>query len=191
MGLSLVYMAPWMVGVFFGFWLLYGWITSRENQKTHESTPIFYRIHLLIVALAITVSVTHLPGWWGVRPFYPFNWSLWTGWILLVSGMVWAVWARLNLGIHWSSAVQLREKQQVVQTGPYRWVRHPIYTGIILIILGLNLINPQWTGFLGWILVVASYWVKSGLEEKLLVTQFGDEYRTYQQRSRRLIPWIL
>jgi protein-S-isoprenylcysteine O-methyltransferase Ste14 len=107
--------------------------------------------------------------------------------ILLLS-LSFAIWARITLGRNWSGAIQKVEEQRLIRNGPYRYIRHPIYTGFVcgfcgtFITLGASL--------LGFIIILISYIAKIIIEENFLVTEFGDEYREYMNESWALIPFI-
>jgi protein-S-isoprenylcysteine O-methyltransferase Ste14 len=101
-----------------------------------------------------------------------------------------AIVSRIHLGRQWSAQVQLRQDHKVIKTGPYRLLRHPIYTGIFLTVIGLFLMNGRWLGLLGVLVLVVAYYFKIAAEERLLLTHFGEEYRDYMKKTYRLIPWV-
>jgi protein-S-isoprenylcysteine O-methyltransferase Ste14 len=111
------------------------------------------------------------------------------GLVLCVSGLTFAVWARLHLGRNWGIPMSLKEGHELVTTGPYRFVRHPIYTGILLAIIGSALVVglPWLVAFI----VVCAYFVYSArTEERLMMQTFPDAYPDYQKRTSAMIPGV-
>lgn len=82
------------------------------------------------------------------------------------------------------------ENQQFIHSGPYTIVQHPIYTGILLALLGSTLVSSTLGGLLGFVFAIISLWQKARMEEKLLITEFGLQYANYQREVRFLIPYI-
>jgi protein-S-isoprenylcysteine O-methyltransferase Ste14 len=87
--------------------------------------------------------------------------------------------------------VTLKEGHELVERGPYRFVRHPIYTGILTMFFATALAQGHLAGFAGTLLMFASFWIKLRGEENLMLKQFPERYRAYQQRAKRIIPFVL
>jgi protein-S-isoprenylcysteine O-methyltransferase Ste14 len=111
--------------------------------------------------------------------------------LLCVAGLVFAVWARVTLGRNWSGSVTLKVDHELVQSGPYALVRHPIYTGILAMVAATSAYNGTLGSIVGFVILTASFWVKLGHEEALMTKQFPREYPSYAARVRRLIPFLL
>ncbi len=112
------------------------------------------------------------------------------GVILSAAGIAFAIWARVHLGRNWGMPMTLREKPELVTSGPYRFVRHPIYSGFLLAMFGTSLADgPMWL----LILILAGiYFIYSArTEEKMMLREFPDEYPAYMKRTKILIPFIL
>lgn len=111
--------------------------------------------------------------------------------VITFAGLVILLWARVALGGNWSSDVAIKENHELIERGPYRWVRHPIYTGLLVMGLG----GVVWSGHLIAIAVFVTamlgLWLKSRQEEKLLTKYFPDEYPRYRARVKALIPFVL
>jgi protein-S-isoprenylcysteine O-methyltransferase len=105
-------------------------------------------------------------------------------------GIAFAVWARFVLGQNWSSQVTLKQEHELVRRGPYRLVRHPIYSGILLALLGTAIFVGEVRGLIAFALFVAGWWPKARMEEALMLQQFGQQYREYQREVRALIPFV-
>ena len=110
---------------------------------------------------------------------------------LCVAGLAFALWARVTLGRNWSGVVTLKEGHELVERGPYRFVRHPIYTGMLIMSFATALVQSHMAGVLGVLLMFASFWIKLGREETLMLRQFPERYAAYQQRVKRIIPFVL
>ena len=91
-------------------------------------------------------------------------------------GLALALWARHHLGNYWSGAISIKFGHRIIRTGPYGWVRHPIYAGIICAVAGSALATERMTGLLAILLVVAAYTRKIPREEQALVAELGDAY---------------
>jgi protein-S-isoprenylcysteine O-methyltransferase Ste14 len=113
------------------------------------------------------------------------------GTAFVVAGVALAIWSRRGLGRHWSGGVRVTEGQHLIRTGPYAFVRNPIYSGIALAMFGTALVAGTIGALLGFALVVASLWQKGRLEERFLLAEFGDEYAAYQRKVKFLIPFVV
>jgi protein-S-isoprenylcysteine O-methyltransferase Ste14 len=112
------------------------------------------------------------------------------GLFLVVCGIAFAIWARLTLGGNWSGTVTLKEGHRIIQRGPYRIVRHPIYTGLLLALLGSALERGLLRSLLGVLICALGLWLKVLAEEQLLVGNFGEEYLIYRRKVRTLVPYL-
>jgi protein-S-isoprenylcysteine O-methyltransferase Ste14 len=99
--------------------------------------------------------------------------------------------ARRHLGRHWSHAVTEKVDHELVRSGPYRWVRHPIYTAMLGMYLGTALVSGELHALIAVAIVIAAYVRKIRLEERLLERVFGADFREYRRHSRALIPGVI
>jgi protein-S-isoprenylcysteine O-methyltransferase Ste14 len=107
-----------------------------------------------------------------------------------LAGIAFAWWARIYLGRLWSSAVTRKEGHRVVDTGPYAFVRHPIYTGLITAILASAIAEATWPALVGAALVVFGLWLKARVEERFLTAELGaDAYGAYRRHVPMLVPF--
>jgi protein-S-isoprenylcysteine O-methyltransferase Ste14 len=102
-----------------------------------------------------------------------------------------AIWSRKTLGAEWSQDVELKQGHQLVERGPYSLMRHPIYTGHLLMGLGTAIAFGSLVGFAGFVSFVVGFWIKLNQEEHLLLRSFPDEYSAYKARVKALIPHVL
>jgi protein-S-isoprenylcysteine O-methyltransferase Ste14 len=110
--------------------------------------------------------------------------------ILVLTGLVVAVSARVVLGGNWSARVTLKEGHELIQRGPYRVVRHPIYSGLLLMLLGTAVLVGRVSGFLALLIWFCGFWIKLRQEEALLITRLPG-YSEYKARTKALVPFIL
>ena len=104
-------------------------------------------------------------------------------------GIGFAVWARVYLGRNWSPRPAVKEHHELVTTGPYAYVRHPIYTGIMLATLGTALVGTIF-GIVMFIVICITFALRIGKEEKLMLELFPRHYPEYQKRTKRLVPFV-
>jgi protein-S-isoprenylcysteine O-methyltransferase Ste14 len=112
------------------------------------------------------------------------------GVLAVLMGVVFSIWARLMLGDNWSNRVTVKENHTLVRSGPYRIVRHPIYSGILLAMLGSALQRGEMRSFVGVIICGFSFWLKTRAEEQFMVQRFGEEYLQYRHKVKALVPFI-
>lgn len=109
---------------------------------------------------------------------------------LAALGFLFCWWARIHLGALWSGRITRKEGHHVVDTGPYRLVRHPIYTGILTAGLATMLLKGTTTSIAGFVLLVIGYWMKAKLEERFLREELGPaDYDAYKARTPMLVPF--
>ena len=180
-----------------GLWIALGtiWVIgSIRSKPTIRSQATAARtIHLILLVIA---SILVFQSWSGFGPLgrqlYPRSAATdWIGLGMTAAGVAFAAWARFFLGGNWSATVTLKEHHTLVRGGPYALVRHPIYTGCLLAILGTAIAIGELRGFLGWTIAFATWWVKSHVEEEFMTRQFGDAYVAYRREVKALIPYVL
>jgi protein-S-isoprenylcysteine O-methyltransferase Ste14 len=103
-------------------------------------------------------------------------------------GLACAIWARHTLAGNWSSSVNLKQGHELIQDGPYRYVRHPIYSGILLMFVGTAMAIGRLDAWLGLLAAFASFWIKLRQEDALMAQHFPDSYPAYRRRVRALVP---
>lgn len=136
---------------------------------------------------------------WRLRPYSPFNLRLIPlhhsllvlGAALTVAGCLLAIWARVMLGANWSMNVTLKQQHALMTRGPYAFVRHPIYTGLLLAALGTAIVYGAAHCFLGVAVLFYGFWLKLHTEEEFMLQQFGAQYVAYKEHVRALIPGVL
>lgn len=176
---------PWYV--FAAYWA----ITSLRVKRTKAREKSVDRlITVVVVVMAYELLFTR---WLGVGPlglrFVPKElWIACLGIALTSVGTAISIWARYCLGEYWSARVTLKEGHQLIRSGPYAWVRHPIYTGMLVACFGTALVVGEWRGMLAVVLLLAAHSRKAMREERMLTQEFGDQYTAYRQGTGFLLP---
>ncbi len=176
----------WAVAVVF-------WVVSAFSVKaTKERQPFVGRLIYLWIICAAAALLAARRGWFSApRSVLPHTLPVGVAAdAIVLLGLAIAVWARSVLGGNWSSRVTLKENHELIQRGPYRLVRHPIYSGILLMVLGTAVLAGSLGAFLALFLCFGGLWIKLRQEEKLLSKHF-PEYAQYQARTKALVPFLL
>jgi len=105
-------------------------------------------------------------------------------------GVLFAIWARLTIGRNWSNIMALKEKHELVQTGPYAFVRHPIYTGMSLAVLGTAMTTGSLASYLGFGCMMIGLLMRIQSEDRLMARQFPESHPAYRQRTKKLVPFV-
>ena len=175
--------------VFFLVWLIAASRVKRTERKESAATRIPYTILTTLVFVLLFVSQTGV-GFLGMR-FVTDSASVeYAGLILTIAGALFAFWARAIIGQNWSSAVTVKQDHELIRRGPYRFVRHPIYTGMLAMILGTAIVAGELRCLLALLCAFAGFRIKSLIEEQFMTEQFGDRYSDYKHRVKALIPFI-
>jgi protein-S-isoprenylcysteine O-methyltransferase Ste14 len=111
--------------------------------------------------------------------------------VLSILGLFVAVWARIILSDNWSVNVALKKGHELIQTGPYRCIRHPIYAGLLMLFIGTCIAIGRIGGFIGLLILLIGLGVKIRQEESLMIKHFGKKYLDYKNHTKALIPFIL
>jgi Putative protein-S-isoprenylcysteine methyltransferase len=175
--------------IFIIFWIVTAFSTKRTVQRA--KIPFVAMLLLLpFVAIETWFFGPRLAGS-GATLWAPNPVSAAIADILAVAGLAIMLWARVILGRNWSAGVVLKEDHELIQRGPYAYVRHPIYSGVILLMLGFAVLQGRASAFVALLMVLVVLWLKAGQEEKLLISHFPTEYPAYRKRVKALIPFIL
>lgn len=189
-------MLNWHYWLVFGIWLVweaYWTISARSVKRASSKEPLSSRIPVLI-GLVLGFTLMLAPGWFGGffgQRFVPESGPLYfAGFAVLVVGVYWAFWARHTLGRNWSGRVTIKEDHELITGGPYRWVRHPIYTGVLCSFLGTALALGRVGNLFAIVIMLAIFAHKIRLEEKVLDRHFGERYAEYRRHTYALVPPI-
>jgi protein-S-isoprenylcysteine O-methyltransferase Ste14 len=161
--------------------------TTVRQQQAGVATRVASLLG--IAALLSTLVYCLAPEWmaWASLPLP--SWLRWAGVGLALGGFTLLQWSQETLGRNWSDTPRLIAQQTLVTDGPYRWIRHPIYTAFLLILSAPLLLAANWFVGGAWLGMTAiDVWVRVRFEEAMLLQAFGEEYRAYMESSGRLLP---
>lgn len=177
----------WVWATFGVYWFAAG-AKSKAAQTTEPNWYRLFRLGILAVVFMLLFWSRTAVGFLGLRFLPDFPWVAYAGFCFALAGLATALWARIHLGQYWSDKVVLKVDHHLIRTGPYACMRHPIYTGILLAVLGTALIVGEWRGVLAFVALLINYWIKAKKEEQILASRFGDEFRRHESRAGFLLP---
>jgi protein-S-isoprenylcysteine O-methyltransferase Ste14 len=176
----------WMVWAI--SWMAAAWWSNRTESRPASREEARYRV-LTVIGVIMMTAPAH--GYEGSLRLWHVSWMV--GWlcaVVVIAGIAIAWWARLYLGRLWSARVTKKADHQVVESGPYAFVRHPIYTGLLLSLLATAIAKGTMLGVGGFIVLVIGTYFKARLEERWLATELDvDAYNRYRQRVPMLLPF--
>jgi len=182
----LVFPALWLA------WLLYWGVAAlgakRTERRESAGSRLLHALPLMLAAYLIWAD--RVPGRWLNERLLAWRpWQFWIGALLTALGLGFAVWARVQLGRNWSATVTIKQDHELVTSGPYAIVRHPIYTGLLVAFAGSALARGEWRSAAAIVIAWAAIWRKLKLEERWMVERFGERYRAYRERLPALVPF--
>jgi protein-S-isoprenylcysteine O-methyltransferase Ste14 len=163
---------------------------EKTKQREAWGQRLRYVLPLAVASYVLFRPVAHR-GWLGARfvPASPV--TEWIGVLLTAAGVAIAFWARWHLGTNWSGVVTLKEDHELIRTGPYRAIRHPIYTGILLALLGTAVAVGEVRGLLAVALAWVSFYWKARREESFLTQEFGEKFGAHAKQTGMFLPKIV
>ncbi len=174
--------------------LLYWQIKAGKTKTTQRLEPAgsrILRVFIFLVAIVL-LSTVRIPLPWLYLQLWPVGfWPFWLGAAVTIAGLLFAIWAREHLGSNWSRSVTIKQGHELITTGPYSVVRHPIYTGILTGFLGSAIALSQVRGFIAFVLIFIVLWIKLRMEEQWMRTEFGEAYAAYSHQTAALVPYLL
>src|SRR3974390_2078542 len=177
-------------------WLVFWWGLSRTAKATERRESIASRLSYTVpVVLGFALLWNRSPSISAMdERFLPADdWYIWAGIgaAIILAGLLFTVWARIHLGRNWSGMITIKEGHELIASGPYSVVRHPIYSGLLLAAFGQAVSEGQWVRLIAVGIIFAGFWRKLRIEERWMREQFGSASETYSQRVSALIPFIL
>ena len=176
---------PWYV--FAGYWLV-SWLRVNPTKAREKSMDRLITVAVVVIAYELLFAQWLRIGPLGLRFLPEEEWIALVGIGVTWVGVVLAIWARCCIGVYWSARVTLKEGHQLIRSGPYAFVRHPIYTGMLVGCVGAALVVGEWRGIVAVLLLLAAHSRKAIREENLLTTEFGEQYRAYRRSTGFLFP---
>ncbi len=174
------------------YWFISGLSVKKiEHQETFFKRFMQYWLPLIIAILLLG------PGDWYGHSWLRENFIEHTnlvgiiGLSISIIGAIIACTSRFTLGKNWSLSIQRKEDHELIKDGIYKFVRHPIYTGLLLLFIGNAIIVGDYRAIIAVLIVFVSLWLKLKKEEKLLMEIFGTKYIEYKNKTKALIPYLL
>lgn len=175
-------------------WLGYWWIAALRVKQPVRTESVWSRTaHIVPLLVAALLLLMRRPAnflGWQLLPWHGSS-RYDAGLVLVALGLAFATWARVFLGRNWSATVTVKDQHELIRRGPYRFVRHPIYTGMLLAFLGTAIAQDQWRSLLAFAIVWLALWRKWRLEERFMQETFGEQYATYRREVPAVVPWKL
>jgi len=166
-------------------------LPERKGQKR----PLWVQVGMILLGVVICIPFFYYL--WIPLVVFPASmaWILAiSGLIIYIAGVAFVLWARHMLGKYWgistSQQVKLLDDHQLIQNGPYGFVRHPMYSGWWAAMLGLTLLYPVWAVFLMFLFSVISFFGRARREEAALAERFGEAWVKYKKRTKFIIPFL-
>jgi protein-S-isoprenylcysteine O-methyltransferase Ste14 len=177
-------------------WLLIAavWLGSAPfTKKTVHQQSIWTRLeHIAVIAIGLYLLFgSPLYPSWINRPVLKVTLPVaLSGFAIVACGVAFTIWARLTLGNNWSGTATIKQDHTLIRIGPYRIVRHPIYAGLLIAMLGTALQRGIIHNFLALPILAVGFWLKVMIEEQIMIQRFGNEYLQYRREVRALAPFI-
>jgi protein-S-isoprenylcysteine O-methyltransferase Ste14 len=175
--------------IFVIVWLIAAFRTKRTAERQSVASALAHRIP--VAAGWWLLLVPKVPGLMCRQIIARTASSQIIGSAICIFGLLFTLWARQTLAGNWSSDVTFKQDHELIRTGPYHIVRHPIYTGLLVMFFGTAIYIGQVRGILSLPLVTTGFWIKLSQEERLLLRHFPDAYPVYRREVKALIPFVI
>jgi protein-S-isoprenylcysteine O-methyltransferase Ste14 len=160
-------------------WVLFSlyWEIAAKNAAESKSaeSPASRAVHVTLANLALLFAIAPIHGLGRFLPVSPLIMT--AGLLVEASGLLLAIWARRHLGRNWSGEITIKVEHELIRSGPYKRLRHPIYTGLLAMYAGTAIVSGEWLAVVGFALALFAYWRKIRLGEANLNVAFGPEFR--------------
>jgi protein-S-isoprenylcysteine O-methyltransferase Ste14 len=177
----IVFMVVWLLGAFF----------QKRNARRQTVGSRAMQISIILLVVLPFFFVDRRVGVL-YRHLYQNSPAVqYVGVLLLLLGCGFAIWARVTLGRNWSGIVTVKENHTLITRGPYAWVRHPIYTGVLVALLGTAMTLGTILNYLVMAVVACAFLLKIRIEEKFMLETFGEQYTSYRHHVKALIPGVV
>ena len=163
--------------------------TAIAEEDMGTGFKIFTAI-ISVIGFAGLILYLLSPPWWTWTIIPLGEWIQWSGIAIALVPIFFLIWVHRHLDRQWSIALELREDHQLITSGPYRYVRHPMYLGIFVYTMGLMMVSLDVLVVLFFAFTIWVNYRRIPREEQMLVQEFGDEYIEYIKRSGRLLPQL-
>jgi protein-S-isoprenylcysteine O-methyltransferase Ste14 len=161
---------------------------DKKAIKNEGKTTFFLRIILGVLFLAFLILYFIYPPFMNLIHFDFPIWLRWLGTLFAFIGVVFWIYSQARLDKYWSPQLQIQKEHKIITSGPYRVIRHPIYTAMFIWVIGLALFTANLVFALLALLTIMVLILRVPKEEKMMIGQFGDEYKKYMQITGRFFP---
>jgi len=180
-----------LIGISWAAFILFWFFAAFSRKRTEKREPIERRLFLVaFMALAFFIlNGTLFPDGILNGRFLPdLRWLVQLGALLTAAGIAFAIWARIHIGKNWSGQVTIKRDHQLVRTGPYARIRHPIYSGLLLAVLGTGLAIGEYRALAGFALILFGFIYKAKREEAILAEHFGPAFEEHKKLTGFFLP---
>ena len=180
--------------IVFGSWLLfalYWFVAAFGVKRTAKRQNLPERmLYIVFMAAGFFLLNQENPNWGPLNRRFVSGqlWLAWLGCALCAAGVLFAIWARRTIGKDWSAEVQIKEGHQLIRSGPYAHIRHPIYTGLLLATFGTALLVGEYRGLLAVLLFLVGFTRKARKEESFLAAEFGPAFEEHRRHTGFYLP---
>ena len=180
-------------GVLWGIYFFVRLVFQKRVKRSEEYTRVNEKQEMLLFrlfALAYLLLPFYFLTPWVDFAGMPFpQWLRWLGALINALGIVLFAWSHLALGNNWTAVMALAKEHEMVESGPYRYIRHPMYLAFFVTGAGFFILSANWLlGIVYFLPLMVMYVTRASREEQMMIERFGDQYREYMKRTGRLLP---
>jgi protein-S-isoprenylcysteine O-methyltransferase Ste14 len=177
--------AAWIAFAAYWFW------AARTQKRVQSREPLLARLlHVMFMACGFVLLYATRSRFDALnRRFLPDReWIAMLGALLTVAGIAFAIWARRHIAENWSAQVTIRAEHELIRTGPYARIRHPIYTGLLLAVAGTAIVIGEYRAIVAFAVILIGFTYKAKREESLLASQFGPAFDEHRRQTGFFLP---
>lgn len=170
---------------------LYWFWAARNQERVQQREPVLPRLfHIIYMVCGFVLLYSKDPrlAAFNRRFLHDRPWIEMLGAVLTVAGVAFAIWARRHIGRNWSAQVTIRKEHDLIRTGPYARIRHPIYTGLLLAVVGTAIVIGEYRALLALALIFIGFTFKAKREELLLTKEFGPAFDEHRRKTGFFLP---
>jgi protein-S-isoprenylcysteine O-methyltransferase Ste14 len=173
--------------VFLAYWSVSA-LKLKSIKRREPRGERLIQLVFMVAAYFLMFNDQFSRGWLTTR-FAPASPSIGKfGVTVTVVGIAFAIWARWHLGENWSATVTLKEGHELISSGPYRYIRHPIYSGMLVAFVGTALALGEYRALISVGIVLGAFYTKAKKEERFLTQEFGEKFREHSRRTGMFLP---